>query len=33
MLEYDRIDFSEGVDIKKCKQTSREFNLCKFIIF
>ena len=30
MLEYDRIDISEGIDIKKCKETSRECNLCKF---
>ena len=30
MLEYDRI---EGVDIKKCKETSRECNLCKFYYF
>ena len=21
MLEYDRIDISEGIDIKKCKET------------
>ena len=27
MLEYDRIDISEGIDIKKCKETSRE---CKY---
>ena len=25
MLEYGRIDISEGIDIKKCKETSREF--------
>ena len=30
MLEYDRIDISEGIDIKKCKETSRECSLCKF---
>ena len=30
MLEYDRIDISEGIDIKKCKETSKECNLCKF---
>ena len=29
MLEYDRIDISEGIDIKKCKETSRECSLCK----
>ena len=33
MLGYDRIDISEGIDIKKCKETSREFNLCKFYYF
>ena len=30
MLEYDRIDFSEGIDINKNKDTSRECNSCKF---
>ena len=30
MLEYDRIDISEGINIKKCKGTSREYSLCKF---
>ena len=24
MLEYDRIDIYEGIDIEKCKETSRE---------
>ena len=33
MLEYYRIDISEGIDIKKCKQTSRECSLCKFYYF
>ena len=33
MLEYDRIDTSEGNDIKKCKETSRECSLCKFYYF
>ena len=33
MLEYDRIDISEVIDIKKCKETSRECNLCKFYYF
>ena len=33
MLEYDRIDLSEGVDNKKCKKTSRECCLCKFYYF
>ena len=33
MLEYDRIDISEGIVIKKCKETSRECSLCKFYYF
>ena len=33
MLEYDRIDISEGIGIKKCKETSRKYNLCKFYYF
>ena len=33
MLKYDRIDISEGIDIKKCKETSRKCNLCKFYYF
>ena len=33
MIEYDRIDISEGIDIKKCKETSRKCNLCKFYYF
>ena len=33
MLEYDRIDISEDIDIKKCKGTSRECSLCKFSYF
>ena len=33
MLEYDRIDVSEGIDIKKCNETSRECSLCKFYYF
>ena len=30
MLEYDRIDISEGIDISKCEETSRR---CKFYYF
>ena len=30
MLEYDRINLSEGIDIKKCEDTSIECKLCKF---
>ena len=33
MLEYDRIDVSGGIDINKCKETSRECSLCKFYYF
>ena len=32
-MEYDRIDISEGIDIKKCKETSRECSLCTFYYF
>ena len=33
MLEYDRIDISEGIDINKCEETSKERSLCKFYYF
>ena len=33
MLEYDRIDISECINIKKCKETSRKCGLCKFYYF
>ena len=33
MLEYDRIDISEGIDINKCEETSRRCSLCKFYDF
>ena len=34
MLEYNRIDISEGIDIKKCKETStKNVIYVKFIIF
>ena len=33
MLEYDKINISEGIDISKCKETSRECSLCKFYYF
>ena len=33
MLEYNRIDSSDGIAIKKYKETSRECNLCKFYYF
>ena len=33
MPEYERINISEGIDIKKCKETSRECSLCKFYYF
>ena len=33
MLEYDRIDISEGIDINKNEDTSRECSLCKFYYF
>ena len=33
MLEYDRIDISEGIDINKCEETSRGCSLCKFYCY
>ena len=33
MLEYNRIDLSEDIDNKKCKEASRECSLCKFYYF
>ena len=33
MLEYDRIDISEGIDINKCEESSRKCSLCKFYYF
>ena len=32
MLEYDRIDTSEGIDVNKNKNISRKCSLCKFIM-
>ena len=33
MLEYDIIDISEGIDIKKCEETSAKCNLYKSYYF
>ena len=33
MLEYDRIDIFEGIDMNKNKNISRECSLCKFCYF
>ena len=33
MLEYDRIDISEDIDINKCEETSVGCSLCKFYYF
>ena len=33
MLEYGRIDISEGSDINKCEETSRKCSLCNFYYF
>ena len=33
MLEYDRIDISEGIDINKCEEKSARFSLCNFYYF
>ena len=31
MLEYDRIDISEGIDINKCEETSRISSLMIYL--
>ena len=33
MLEYNRIDLSEDIDVNKCKDTSKKCSLCKFYYF
>ena len=33
MLEYDKIDISEEIDINKHEETSRKCSLCKFYYF
>ena len=33
MLEYYRIDLSEGIDVKKCEDTSKKCNLCQYYYF
>ena len=33
MLEYDRIDLSEGIYVNRCKDTSRKRSLCKYYYF
>ena len=33
MLEYDRIDLSEGIDVKQLGENSKECGLCKFWFF
>ena len=33
MLECDRIDISESIDINKCEETSHRCSLCKFYYF
>ena len=33
MLEYDRINISEGINIYKCEEKSRKCSLCKFYYF
>ena len=33
MLEYNRIDLSEGIDTNKCKYISKKCSLCKFLYF
>ena len=33
MLEYDRIDLSEGTDVNKCEDTSKKCSLCHYYYF
>ena len=33
MLEYDKINITECIDINKCEETSKECSLCKFYYF
>ena len=33
MLEYNKINISEGIDINKCEEISSECSLCKFYYF
>ena len=33
MLEYDRIDLSEGIDTNKCKYIPKKCSLCKYYYF
>ena len=33
MLEYDRIDLSEGIDVNKCEDTSRKCSLGQYYYF
>ena len=33
MLEYHRIDLSQGIDVNKCEDTSRKCNLCRYYYF
>ena len=33
MLEYERIDVSEGIDVNKSRDKSRECGLCHFLYF
>ena len=33
MLEYDRVNISERIDINKCEKTSKKCSLCKFYYF
>ena len=33
MLEHDRIDLSEGIDVNKCEDSSTKCNLCQYYYF
>ena len=33
MLEYNRIDLSDDIDVNKCEDTSRKCSLCQYYYF
>ena len=33
MLEYDRINLSEGIDVNRCEDTLRKCGLCQYYYF
>ena len=33
MLQYNRIDLSEGIDVNRCEETLKKCNLCQYYYF